>query len=162
MLENRPLFLNMVRSASTVDRVLKSGSNSRKLGGHFCKGEWIGLPIYSLSLPERASCPASCEMLDRCYGNHMQIAPRFTVDSALMAKLAVEIETLASIFPSGYALRCHAIGDFADLAYVRFWLDAIRSVRPLHVFGFTAHKRSSDVGGLIDEESAKWDRFRIR
>ena len=162
IIEDRPLFPGMVRSASTVDRVLKSGSNSRKLGSHFSKGDWMGLPIYSLSLPERTTCPTSCRVRDRCYGNRMQVAPRFAVDAALYGKLTVEIENLASMFPEGFAVRLHALGDFSDADYARFWIDAGRSVPQLHVFGFTAHERRSDIGAILEAESAKWTRFRIR
>jgi hypothetical protein len=162
IIEDRPLFPGMVRSASTVDRVLKSGSNSRKLGSHFSKGDWIGLPIFSLSLPERTTCPMSCRVRDRCYGNRMQVAPRFTVDAALYGKLTVEIENLASMFPEGFAVRLHALGDFPDAEYARFWIDAGRAVRQVHIFGFTAHERGSEIGAILEAESAKWARFRIR
>jgi hypothetical protein len=162
IIEDRPLFPGMVRSASTVDRVLKSGSNSRKLGSHFSKGDWMGLPIYSLSLPERTTCPTSCRVRDRCYGNRMQVAPRFAVDAALYGKLTMEIENLASMFPEGFAVRLHALGDFPDVEYSRFWIDAVRAVPELHVFGFTAHKRGSEIGAILEAESAMWARFRMR
>lgn len=162
MVENRPLFPNMIRSAASVDRVLKPGSNSRKLGSHFSKGDWIGMPIYSLSLPERTTCPMSCRMRDRCYGNRMQVAPRFMVDSTLLAKLIVEMENLASMFPFGFAVRLHALGDFPTVDYARFWIDAVRAVRQLHVFGFTAHARRSEIGATLDVASATWERFRLR
>jgi hypothetical protein len=162
MVEDRPLFPNMVRPASSVDWVLKSGRNSKKLGSHFSKGEWIGLPIYSLSLPERSTCPMTCQVRDRCYGNRMQVAPRFQVNSELMAKLTVEIENLASIFKDGFAVRLHALGDFPSVEYAQFWIDAVRAVPELHVFGFTAHTRVSKVGRLIERESQRWDRFRVR
>jgi hypothetical protein len=162
MIEDRPLFPGMVRSASTVGRVLKLGSNSRKLGSHFSKGDWIGLPIFSLSLPERTTCPTSCRVRDRCYGNRMQVSPRFTVDAALYGKLTVEIENLASMFPDGFAVRLHALGDFPDAEYVQFWIDAGRAVRQVHIFGFTAHERGSEIGAILEAESAKWARFRIR
>jgi hypothetical protein len=162
MIERRPLFPNMVRSADSVDRVLKSGSNSRKLGSHFSKGaDWRGMPIFSLSLPERESCPER-PCWSFCYGNRMQIAPRFKVDSTLKAKLTVEIENLADCYPDGFAIRLHALGDFQNLSYTKFWIAAVRAVEPLHVFGFTAHSKSSPIGALIDAESRRWDRFRIR
>ncbi len=162
MVENRPLFPNMVRSAATANWVLKSGEHSKKLGSHFSKGSWIGMPIRTLSVPERSSCPTSCQVRDRCYGNRMQVAPRYQVDSDLLAKLTVEIENLADMSPTGFAVRLHALGDFADVQYTRFWINAVQAVPQLHVFGFTAHTRNSEVGGLIEQESAHWERFRIR
>ena len=162
MVENRPLFPNMVRSATTVDWVLKSGQHSKKLGSHFSKGAWLGMRIYTLSVPERSTCPTTCQMRLCCYGNRMQIAPRFRVDSDLLAKLTVEIENLADMHPEGYAIRLHALGDFPDVTYTRFWVSAVRATPQLHAFGFTAHTRTSDVGRLIEQESVRWDRFRIR
>ena len=67
-------------------------------------------------------------MRDRCYGNRMQVAPRFVVDAALYEKLTMEIENLASMFPEGFAVRLHALGDFPDVEYARFWIDAVRAV----------------------------------
>lgn len=66
--EDRPLFPAMVRSAASVDRVLKPGRHSKKLGSHFSKGLWRGMPIYSLSLPERTTCPMACQVRASCYG----------------------------------------------------------------------------------------------
>jgi hypothetical protein len=162
MIHDEPLFPNMVRSASNVDRVLKRGGHSRKLGSHFSKGEWRGLPIYSLSLPERLTCPASCRVRDRCYGNRMQVAPRFTVDRDLYRALRVELTNLASMFPGGFAIRLHALGDFASRTYLNFWIGQLRRLPQVHLFGFTAHTRDSEIGALIERESRRWDRFRIR
>lgn len=162
VLEDRPLFPSMLRSANSVGRVLKPGSNSKKLGSHFSKGPWAGRPIYSLSLAERLTCPTSCQVRNACYGNRMQLAPRFVVDEALYAKLTVELDNLASVFEGGYAVRLHALGDFPDVEYVEYWIRAVRRVRALHVFGFTAHERWSDIGRLIERQSRSWDRFRLR
>jgi len=38
----------------------------------------------------------------------------------------------------------------------------IRAVRQVHIFGFTAHERSSEIGAILEGDSAKWARFRIR
>ncbi len=92
----------------------------------------------------------------------MQVAPRFTVDAALYAKLTIEIGNLASAFPKGIAVRLHALGDFANLTYARFWLDAVRAVGRLHLFGFTAHDRTSEIGATLEEASQNWDRLRMR
>ena len=161
--EDRPLFPGMVRSATTVNRVLKSGSGSRKLGSHWSRStEWRGIPIYSLTLPERSTCPASCPVRPCCYGNGMQLAPRFIPDANLLARLTIEIENLASVFPEGFSIRLHALGDFVSREYTQFWIDAVHQIPSVHCFGFTAHERRSEIGSLIEEESMKWDRFRIR
>lgn len=157
-----PLFPTRVRSASAAEWILKRGVHSKKLASHFSKGDWLGLPIYSLSLPERSTCPRSCKVWNDCYGNGMPYAVRFRVDQALYVKLTVELEALAVIYPKGFAVRLHSLGDFANPKYVRFWLDAIRAIPKLCVFGFTAWPRASEIGSLIEAESSMWDRFRIR
>jgi hypothetical protein len=157
-----PLFPSQVRSANAAEWVLKSGEHSRKLGSYFSKGSWRGLPIFSLTLPERTTCPRACKVWKDCYGNGMQWAVRFRVDSALYAKLTLELEALAVSYPKGIAVRLHSLGDFVDIEYVQFWLDAFRALPRLHAFGFTAWPRDSEIGSLIDRESSNWERFRIR
>jgi hypothetical protein len=52
-------------------------------------------------------------------GNRMQLADRTIVDSALMARLNVEIDSLASMYPGGFSVRLHVLGDFASIDYAR-------------------------------------------
>lgn len=157
-----PRYPSQIRSASAAEWVLKSGEHSRKLGSHFSKGSWLGLPIFSLTLSERVTCPRSCKCWTTCYGNDMPFAIRFRADSALYSKLTLELQALAVSYPGGFAVRLHSLGDFADIQYVQFWLDAVRALPGLHTFGFTAWARDSEIGSLVDVESQKWDRFRIR
>lgn len=158
----RTVYTSMVRTAVPGERILKSGQHSRKLGSHFSKRPWIHRPIYSLSLEERATCPRTCPVWNACYGNGMHRAVRWEVDDALYVKLQLELEQLAISFPLGFAVRLHTLGDFPDRQYLQFWLDALQRHQELHTFGFTAHRRDSDIGAAIEVESAKWDRFRIR
>lgn len=58
MIEDRPLFPSMVRSAASVDRVLKQGRHSKKLGSHFNKGPWRGMPIYTPILARAYDVPS--------------------------------------------------------------------------------------------------------
>src|SRR5947207_2265628 len=81
--------------------LLKRGEHSKKLGSHFSKGPWRRLPIFSLTLPERTTCPRACKVWPICYGDGMPYAVRFRVDSALYAKLTVELEALAVVYPAG-------------------------------------------------------------
>lgn len=157
-----PLFPAQVRSASAAEWVLKRGEHSKKLGSHFSKGDWRGLPIFSLSLPERTTCPRACKVWKECYGNGMPYAVRFRVDDALYAKLTVELEALSVAHQNGFSVRLHSLGDFGDVRYVQFWLDALRGLPGIHAFGFTAWSRDTEVGSLIEAESRRWDRFRIR
>jgi hypothetical protein len=161
MLEQRTLFPNTVRSANPDELVLKSGVHSTKLGDRITKGVWKGAPILSLTLQERKTCPATCQQLPICMGNGMHRAHRWNVDFQLYERLLIELEHL-SYEHRTYALRLHQLGDFPDRAYVEFWLVALRAHAGLRIFGFTHWERDSEVGSLIEAESAKWDRFRIR
>lgn len=58
--EGRTLFPTTVVAPADAARLLVSGVNSRKLGGEVTKGPWKAMPIYSLTLEERATCPRAC------------------------------------------------------------------------------------------------------
>jgi hypothetical protein len=90
----------------------------------------------------------------------MQVEPRFTMDSVLMAELTVELENPASTFSAGFAVR-HARGDLATADYARFWIEAVNGLSQLRVFGFTAHEPESEIGAILQAESVKGNRFRI-
>src|ERR1051326_716885 len=129
VIQATPLFPSRVRSASAGEWVLKRGEHSKKLGSHFSVGVWKGMPIFSLTLPERTTCPRSCMLWDGCFGNGMPHAVRWLVDTALYAKLTVELEALAVVYPMGFAVRFHVLGDFVDRRYVEFWLDAVKAIQ---------------------------------
>ncbi len=161
-LEGRSIHQAMVRTAVPGERVLKSGEHSRKLGSHFSKRPWIDMPIFSMTLEERRTCPRSCAVWNECYGNAMHRAVRWRVGDPLYVKLLLELEQLSISFPRGFAVRLHTLGDFPDRQYLEFWLRALKRHEELHIFGFTAHLRDSDIGSMIEAESFKWNRFRIR
>jgi len=108
-----------------VGRVLKLSSNNWKLGSHFSKGDWVGLPIFSLRLPQQTNA----RQVAGCYGNRMTVAPRLAVDVALYGKLTVEIENLALMFTGGFAVRLHELGELPDAEY------AGRPVPQVRIFG---------------------------
>lgn len=131
--------------------VLKSARNNRKLSartsrGRFTKGRFIGFPLYSLTLAERTTCPASCELWGDCYGNGMPFAKRHAVGPALLQAIAADVSTLAERYPAGYVVRLHVLGDFPSVSYVRHWRALVRTVAALRVFGYT-HRRPSDPIG---------------
>jgi len=103
----------------------------------------------------------ACWVRESCYGNRMQVEPRFTMDSVLMAELTVELENPASTFSAGFAVRLHARGDLATADYARFWIEAVNGLSQLRVFGFTAHEPESEIGAILQAESVKGNRFRI-
>lgn len=112
MLEMRTIYRSTVRSADPNKRVLKSGINSRKLGSQIIKGAWAGLPLFSLKLEERRTCPATCQQLAQCYGNNIgRRAVRWNVDAKLYTRLNVELDELnyhhrAFVIHASSLVRC--------------------------------------------------------
>lgn len=163
IIEARSLFPSSVVSAAQTDRVLVSGANNRKLGDRIIKGAWAGMPIYHLTLEERATCPKTCFNWRTCYGNGMPRARRHKADKDLTDALLVELSALQRSHPNGFAVRLHTLGDFYSTEYVHFWRNALERFSGLHVFGYTAWPRSTEIGRAVEILSAtRWDRFAIR
>lgn len=149
MSENRTLFPSSVVAASDAPRLLVSGKNQAKIGGRIMKGPWAGLAVYCLTLEERATCPASCDLLDACYGNALPFARRHRDDGRMIDLLDAEISTLLRLHPSGIAVRLHILGDFYSAVYARAWLGWVRAHPQLHVFGFTAWQHGTEIGDIV-------------
>jgi len=143
----RSIFSSRVFDPDEVQRVLKSGHQSRKIGKTVTKGHWRGFPIFTLTLEERATCPRSCEEWARCYGNNMQAAERIVAGPALEMALRDELAELQRKHPRGFAVRLHVLGDFYSTEYVDLWADALATCPALRVFGFTARDPISDPIG---------------
>jgi hypothetical protein len=159
----RSIFPSRVFDPDEVKRVLKDGHQSRKIGKTVAKGPRRGWPIFTLTLEERATCPRTCKAWAFCYGNNMQAAERIVAGAGLLEALALELETLQGQHPRGFMVRLHVLGDFYSLDYVRFWTWALDRFPALHVFGFTAHDRDSQIGSLLYAIAvAEWERFAIR
>jgi hypothetical protein len=58
--EGRTIFPGQVRNPLHARDVLQEGRWQRKLGNRVTKGEWQDMPLYSLTLEERATCPETC------------------------------------------------------------------------------------------------------
>lgn len=144
--------------------VLKSGEHSRKIGSRVVKGRWRGMPIYTLTLEERATCPRDCQHWQTCFGNKMNWSVRWRAGPALEAKLVEEVAILAREHPSGFVVRLHVLGDFYSVEYVVLWAALIDRHRALHVFGYTARDPERDpIGSQLDAIShARWHRFAVR
>jgi hypothetical protein len=145
--------------------VFKRGEFSAKIGGVVLKGHWRGLPIYTLTLEERATCPRSCAHWLNCYGNNSPYALRLKAGAELESRVVGEMTDLCALHPEGVAVRLHNLGDFYSIAYVRLWRTLIERHPRLHVFGFTA--RTDTAGDAIAIELAAlvadhWPRFAIR
>ena len=143
IVEARPLFPKTV-AASVSPRLFVSGENSRKLGKQVMKGEWVGLPIYQLTLPERTTCPAHCHAWNSCYGNAMPFARRHQPGKELEEYIPREILDLVRRHPAGFVVRLHVLGDFYSADYVSMWFNLMREHKGLHLFGYTARDEEHD------------------
>lgn len=157
------LFPNRVQPAAEHDRLLRSGQWSRKIGSHVEKGAWRGMPILTLTLEERATCPRSCKEWRSCYGNRMQWSPRIAPDATLIRRLRDEIWLHSISNPRGFVVRLHILGDFFSVEYTLAWAAFLRTMPALRVFGYTAHPARSEIGALLHYMNRNWpDRCAIR
>ena len=145
----RTQYPGSVKHPDNVGQVLISGTNNSKIGGVVAKGPWRGLPVFTLTLEERATCPTSCHLLWECYGNSLPFSRRHEHGPALEQSITREIRKHLATRPNGIVVRLHVLGDFYSADYVTFWLDLIRQHPRLRVFGYTAHPAESDVGRII-------------
>lgn len=163
ILEARTLFPTTVVEVEHSPRLLVSGENQRKIGRKVLKGLWKGMPIYCLTLEERKTCPTSCKVWNDCYGNNMHLARRHKHGPALEARLRVELAALGQRHPEGFVVRLHILGDFYSANYAMLWLNALREVPQLRLFGFTAHEIDTDIGQFVSQMNIEWPtRCRIR
>lgn len=163
VVEGTTRYRKTVRPASSAKRVLKSGQNSKKIGGRITKGRWAGMPIFTLTLEERATCPRSCLHWRNCYGNKMHWAHRFEHGPELEVALEKELEELNAAHPTGFVVRLHVLGDFYSVEYVARWEEWLVAYPALRVFGYTAHDVLSPIGSAIRRlRDADYDRFAVR
>ena len=139
--ENRTLFSKNVKNPmENKTDILKPGSNNKKLGGFISKGIWRGLPMFSLTLEERATCPLSCAHYKDCYGNNMIYAHRFQAGEDLENRLEIELTKLNYIHRFGFVVRLHVLGDFYNINYVQKWEKWLKRFPNMKVFGYTGYK----------------------
>ena len=161
--EGRTLFPVRVEADAAANRLLVSGFNSKKIGATVAKGAWRGMPIFTLTLEERATCPRSCRHWHDCFGNKMQWARRVRTDRDLVPRLGGELAALQRAFPGGFVVRLHVLGDFFAIAYARRWLAWLRRFPALRVFGYTAWPASTALGRLLRAAGNRlWPRFAMR
>ena len=129
-------------------KVLKPGSNNKKLGFKITSKNWKGKKLYSLTLVERDTCPTSCHHWEDCYGNNMPFAHRFSTEG-LEKKLETELASLIESNPLGIVIRLHVLGDFYAVDYVEFWEDMLFKYPTLCLFGYTGRETDSDIGQAI-------------
>ena len=166
--EHRTVFPYRVKTVTEVKRVLQSVAHNSKLGNGVpvvAKGKWRGMTAFTLTLEERATCPSTCTMWAECYGNNVRFATRVSSDDmpALQARIEQELKSLLRTY-GRVLIRLHVLGDFASEGYAKFWATLVHANPGLHLFGFTAWGRDSEVGRVLNrlnESSAGrvWIRF---
>lgn len=143
-------------------RLFVSGINSRKLGSKVVKGPWAGMPIFGLTLEERATCPRTCPTWAECYGNSMNWARRHRNTDSLMPMINEELTQLDDKHGQ-YVIRLHILGDFFSTAYVHWWKTMLCLHPGLHIFGFTARGWDTDIGSLVERLNQEYpNRWVIR
>ena len=150
----RTLYPRTVVHADASPRLLVSGQNQSKIGKRVVKGPWRGMPIYTLTLEERATCPRSCALWAECYGNDMHLARRHRHGRDLEVLLGAELAALADQHPDGFAVRLHVLGDFYSVRYAARWAVWLRWLPQLHLFGFTAWPDTSPIGRMVERMNA--------
>lgn len=161
--EGRTLFPTRVFDVGDVPNILISGHNSRKIGKMVMKGRWKGMPIFTLTLEERKTCPRTCSLWRKCYGNNMPFSRRIRHGDAFETALWGAIEALQARFEHGFVLRLHVLGDFYSVPYVELWERALAAFPGLRVFGYTARLVGEPIGAAIFAlQAANWDRFAVR
>jgi hypothetical protein len=159
-IEGRTLFPRQVLRGVTH---LRPGHHSVKLGRCVVKGRWKGMPIYTLTLEERKTCPRDCVLWKGCYGNSMQWAKRSPHGSQFERELWAELHALNRKHRRGFVVRLHVLGDFYSVAYVDLWEAALDHFENLNVFGYTARQTSTAIGAAVQRLCEnRWERFSIR
>lgn len=149
--------------ADEIELPLKSGHNSWKIGKRIVKGKWAGMPIYYLSLEERATCPTTCSHWRDCYGNKMHRVKRYQDGQPLRKALARQLLDLQITYPDGFVVRLHNLGDFYSREYALWWIELWSHYPAMRIFGYTAHHVESNIGDLLwGMADANWDRFAMR
>jgi hypothetical protein len=157
VLEGRPLFNGFVGKS-----LLRKGMNSRKTGWTITKGAWKGFHIYTLTLPERTTCPGTCKHWFDCYGNNMPHPIRNEPGFAFERRLEREIADL-NAEGEGFVVRLHLLGDFYSTTYVTLWRTWLRRYPHLHAFGYTAWQPNTKIGAAVARlRDDHWDRFAVR
>jgi hypothetical protein len=161
--DGRTLFPTRVKEIAECDRVLINGRNNAKIGATIEKGPWAGMPVLTLTLEERATCPRTCHHWLSCYGNAMPMPRRHKHGPALVERLAQELGYYADQDRDGFAVRLHILGDFYSEEYVEAWANWMARFPMLHVWGYTARLPSTPIGRMIDAMNCYWpDRWAIR
>lgn len=162
--EARTVYPATVVAAEDSPRLLVSGHNNSKIGRQIEFGRWANMPVFTLTLEERATCPNYCHHFETCYGNSVHRARRHKHGLVFEYLLEREIAKAQHDYPNGFVIRVHVLGDFYSVKYVQLWEHLLKTFPGLHVFGYTARDPDKDAIGAAVFQLAKkhWDRFAIR
>lgn len=158
--EGRTKFSKSVQPPN--EHILVSGHNNIKIGKIVRKGPLRGYWIYTLSLEERKTCPASCQHWQTCYGNNMPFAKRvdhtdpdfLTILEAAIAKRCAQAKKRGL----GILVRLHALGDFYSTHYVNFWCKMLVQFPNLSIYGYTARQSGTAIGYQVNEMNIAFPR----
>ncbi len=130
--------------------IFKRSTTNKKFGKRttWRAGSFKNMPLYSLTLEERATCPKDCKMYVPCYGNNTPFATRFKQGFELESRIADELFILDERHPGGYSIRLHVLGDFYSVDYVKHWELMLYLHSQLHIFGYT--HRTGEIEKEID------------
>lgn len=164
--EARTIHVGAIRPVMPSSVLLKPAADNAKLGkgnSIIRKGKWRGMPLFTLTLPERSTCPPDCLRWDVCYGNGMAFAHRWQPGPEFEQKLREELHTLARMYRNGFAVRLHVLGDFYSAEYVGLWFAMLCSLPNLYVYGYTARHGSDPIWKALERvRVVVGDRFWIR
>lgn len=166
VLDRRTLFPKRVSQPDEAIQLFKSGQNSRKIGSRVTKGKWKGMPIYTLTLEERATCPTVCEHWQDCFGNKMHWPTRWQQGKTLESLIPIQLRALAHKHSKGFVVRLHVLGDFYSPDYAQMWRSQMEQIPQLHVFGYTRRhtiQNSVVITAIIEGMNNRFpDRWSIR
>jgi hypothetical protein len=121
------------------------------------------MPVLTLTLEERATCPRTCHHWLSCYGNAMPMPRRHAHGDALIERLDEELRYYAAQDADGFAVRLHVLGDFYSVEYVHAWIRWMQQIPQLHVWGYTARQPATEIGALLAAMNEAWPtRWRMR
>lgn len=155
-------FPNQVKSDG---QLIISAKDNNKLGKNktrILKGKWKGMPLYQLTLEERATCPRSCPVWDSCYGNRMPFAHRRDHKRwGFLHQLKTEVAQLAHKHVEGFVVRLHVLGDFYSISYTNTWKRLLEHHPELRVYGYTHRWPGTEIGDIIHSMNGPrcWIRF---
>ena len=151
-----------VSDAVTLLRPVNSNAKVGKGKGTIQRGKWKGFRLFSLTLEERKTCPPDCLRWAECFGNAMPFAARWEHGPNLEARLRQEVAALSALYPSGFAVRLHILGDFYSQGYVELWGELLQAFPSLHVYGYTA-RHDGIIAKALDRLRLLFpDRWRVR